>query len=58
MSDRVFHKTHHRVSAKKGMVQGRFDSQELERAIKDIIIRSGLDENALLQDEPGAPCKV
>ena len=58
MSDRILRKTHHRVNATKGKVQGRFDSQELERAIKEIVVRSGLDENALLLDEPGAPCRV
>ncbi|MCJ1384883.1 hypothetical protein MMC17_008001 [Xylographa soralifera] len=58
LSDRVFRKRHHRVSLRDGSIQGRFDSQELERATKQIIVRSGFDENELLRDIPDATCKV
>ena len=37
MSDKIFQKKHHRVNARNGQIQGRFDSAELERAIKEII---------------------
>jgi hypothetical protein len=58
MSDKIFHKKHHRVNVKNGQVQGRFDSEELERAIKKIIRSQSLDEDALLIDQPDTPCKV
>ena len=58
MSDKIFQKKHHRVNARNGQIQGRFDSAALERAIKKIITNQGLDENALLADRPDAPCKV
>lgn len=31
---------------------------ELERAIKEIVVRQGLAEDALLKDAPDAKCKV
>lgn len=58
MSDRIFQRRHHRVNLRNGQVQGRFDSEELERAIKEIIKGQGLDEDTLLMDLPDAPCKV
>ncbi len=57
LSDRVFQKRRHRVTI-RGNVQGRFDSDELERAIKEIVEGQGLLENALLKDSPNAKCKV
>ncbi|KAF2816881.1 FabD/lysophospholipase-like protein [Mytilinidion resinicola] len=57
LSDRVFQKRRHRVTI-KGNIQGRFDSTELERAIKEIVARKGLTEDALLKDEVDAKCKV
>ncbi|KAL1835370.1 hypothetical protein VTJ49DRAFT_6917 [Mycothermus thermophilus] len=56
LSDRVFEKQTHRVTI-KGKLQGRFDSAELERAVKTILVKRGLDEDALLND-PDSPCKV
>lgn len=38
-------------------MNGRFDTEELELAIKEMITRCGLDTDALLQD-PQSPCKV
>lgn len=58
MSDKIFQKKHHRVNVKNGQIQGRFDSDELERAIKEIIRNQGLDEGALLVDRPDAACRV
>jgi hypothetical protein len=57
LSDRIFHKKRHRVTV-KGKIQGRFDSEELARAVKDVIRQQGLREDALLKDTPEAGCKV
>jgi len=57
LSDRIFQKKRHRLTI-KGKIQGRFDSEELERAVKEIITKQGLQEDALLKDEPDAACKV
>jgi hypothetical protein len=57
LSDRVFQKRRHRVTI-KGKVQGRFDSDELEQAIKEIVVKKGLEKDALLRDSPDAKCKV
>lgn len=56
LSDRVFKKTSHRVTI-NGKLQGRFDGDELERAVREILVRKGLSEDALLEDA-NAPCKV
>jgi hypothetical protein len=58
MADKIFRKKHHRVNARNGQIQGRFDTVELEQAIKLIIKNQGLDEDTLLKDQPDAPCKV
>ena len=57
LSDLIFQKRRHRVTI-KGRVQGRFDSDELERAIKDIVVKQGLEADVLLADSPDAKCKV
>ena len=57
LSDRIFQKQRHRVTI-QGRVRGRFDSDELERAIKETVARRGLEEDALLKDAPDANCKV
>jgi adenosylcobinamide amidohydrolase len=57
LSDRVFKKKRHRVTV-KGKIQGRFDSDELERAVKEVVAKQGLKEDALLKDAADAPCKV
>lgn len=57
LSDRIFQKKRHRATV-KGKIQGRFDSDELERAVKEVIKGQGLQEDALLKDTPDAPCKV
>ena len=57
LSDRVFCKTRHRVTV-KGQVQGRFDADELARAVKDVVKQQGLQDDALLKNVPEAGCKV
>jgi hypothetical protein len=57
LSERVFRKTRHRVTV-KGKVQGRFDSEELARAVREVIKQQGLPDNTLLKDAPEAGCKV
>jgi hypothetical protein len=57
LSDRVFRKTRHRVTV-KGQVQGRFDAEELVRAVREVVAKQGLQEDALLKDESAATCKV
>jgi hypothetical protein len=56
LSDRVFRKTRHWVTI-KGRVQGRFDSEELARAVKEVVKQRGLQEDALLKDVPDARFK-
>lgn len=57
LSERVFRKTRHRVTV-KGQIQGRFDSEELARAVREVVTQQGLQENALLKDDSKATCKV
>lgn len=57
LSDKIFQKRRHRITI-KGHVQGRFDSDELEKSIKEIVVGKGLEENALLQDPREAKCKM
>jgi hypothetical protein len=57
MSDRIFAKTRHRLKL-NGHVQGRFDSKELERCVKEVLVRKGLDKDALLKDDADPKCNV
>ena len=57
LSDRIFEKKKHRVTT-KGNIQGRFDSEELARAVKEVVTRQGLQEDALLKAAPDNACKV
>ena len=57
LSNRVFQKKRHRVTT-KGNIQGRFDSEELERAVKEVVKKQGLQEDVLLKDESDDACKV
>ncbi|KAI9659662.1 MAG: hypothetical protein M1829_006570 [Trizodia sp. TS-e1964] len=41
-----------------GKIQGRFDSDEPEQAVKEVIKAQGVPEGALLKDDPGTACKV
>jgi len=55
LSDRIFRKKRHRVTV-KGHIQGRLDSDELERAVKEVIKAQGVSEEALLKDVSGNRC--
>lgn len=57
LSGKVFRKTKSKVTV-RGMIQGRFDSDELRRAVEEIIESKGLPADALLKDAPDAACKV
>jgi hypothetical protein len=57
LSDRVFQKERHRVTV-KGNIQGRFDSEELARAVKEVVKAQKLKEDALLKDDSVDACKV
>ncbi|KAI1745266.1 hypothetical protein F4680DRAFT_401598 [Xylaria scruposa] len=57
LSDGVFQKRKHRFTL-KGKIQGRFDTQALERAIKNILVMHGYSEDELLRDESDTSCKV
>lgn len=56
LSDRILQKRH-RVTA-MGNIQGRFDFDELTRAVKEIATKQGLQEEARPKDSPNAICKV
>jgi hypothetical protein len=57
LSDKVFQKTRQGFTL-RGYVQKRFDSKELEAAIKQIIVEQGVEVDALLEGPPNAKCKV
>jgi len=57
LSDRVFQKKRHRATI-KGNIQGRFDSEELARAVKEVVIAQNLKEDVLLKDVSDNACKV
>lgn len=56
LSDRVFEKKRSPFDI-KGRLRGRYDSKELERIIKNMLIGRGLHEDELFK-EVGAACKV
>jgi len=57
LSDRIFQKKRHRVTV-KGDIQGRFDSEELAQAVREVITARGVPEDALLKDVSQNACKV
>ncbi|PQE09025.1 Kinesin light chain protein [Rutstroemia sp. NJR-2017a BBW] len=57
LSDRIFQKKRHRVTV-KGAIQGRFDSDELAHAVREVVVAQGLPENTLLKDVSDGACKV
>jgi hypothetical protein len=57
LSDRIFQKKRHRVAV-KGAIQGRFDSDELAHAVREVVVAQGLPENTLLKDVSDDACKV
>jgi hypothetical protein len=64
MMDKVFTKVNHRAKPFSALnparweVQGRFDTDALEQAIKSIIVESGEDEEALLRAHNDPGCKM
>ena len=58
LSDRIFQKKRHRVANIYGNIQGRFDSEELAKVVKEVIKSKGLDEGSLLEEVPEASCKM
>lgn len=56
-SERIFQKRRHRLET-NGNIQGRFDSTELKRAVKEIVTKQRIDEDALLKVESDDACKV
>lgn len=57
LSDQVFQKKAHRVTI-QGKIQGRFDSNKLEQAIKEVVRKRGLPEDTLMKSSVDAACKV
>ena len=57
LSDWVFQKKAQRVTI-KGKIRGRFDSKELERAVKDIVTKREFHEDVLSEDTSDGACKV
>jgi patatin-like phospholipase/acyl hydrolase len=57
MSDRIFSKKRYRLKLNR-QVQCRFDWEELEKCVKEVLVGLGMDADALLRDEPRAKCKV
>jgi hypothetical protein len=57
LSDKVFQKTRQGFTL-RGYVQGRFDSKELEAAIKQIIVEQGVEVDAPFEVSSDTSCKV
>jgi hypothetical protein len=57
LSKRVFYKSRYRVTI-KGQAQGRFGSEELSRAVREVVAQQGVAEVVLLKDSTDQPCKV
>ena len=57
LSDRIFQKKRHRVTV-NGKLQGRFDSEALAQAIKEVVAKKGFQEDALLKDVSDDACKM
>ncbi|KAL2072095.1 hypothetical protein VTL71DRAFT_11438 [Oculimacula yallundae] len=57
LSDTIFQKKKHRMASFR-RVQGRFDSEELQRAITEIIVKRGQEPDARMTDSSQAACKV
>jgi hypothetical protein len=55
--DDMFKKHRHRMTV-KGKIQRIFDAATLERAVKQILVKQGLDENTLFKDSLDTACKV
>lgn len=53
----IFQKQRHRLTL-GGKFQGRFDSEGLEQAVKEILVSQGLNKDALMLDEGDCKCNV
>lgn len=58
LSARVFQRKHLSPITMKGQTKARFSSEELEKAIKDVIGSCNLHEDALMKDTSPQACKV
>ncbi|RMY45115.1 hypothetical protein D0865_10115 [Hortaea werneckii] len=54
---RAFKKEHKMAFTFRGKVQHRYDSKELEKAIKEVIAGAGLQQDALIRHNPTPKCK-
>lgn len=57
LSSSIFRKQRHRVTI-RGQLQGRFDTEELERSMKNIVAEKEGSEDALLKNPGTSACKV
>lgn len=55
--EKVFTKRNHRVSI-TGNIKGRFDSDGLEHAIKQLLSQRGMDPEELLKDSAESRCRT
>lgn len=58
LSSRVFQKKHVMPVTVRGRVKARYSSEELQRAIKDVVEAHHLERDALLKDTSPQACKV
>lgn len=58
LSSRVFQKKHVMPVTVRGKVKARYSSEELQRAIEDVVEAQHLERDALLKDTSPQACKV
>lgn len=58
LSSRVFQKKHVMPVTVRGKVKARYSSEELQRAIEDVVEAQHLERDALLKDNSPQACKV
>lgn len=58
LSSRIFQKKHVSPVNIRGKVKARYSSEELQRAVQDVIRERGYDEDELLKDTTPQACKV
>ena len=56
LSDRIFQKKAHRITV-RGTIQARFGSEELAKAVKEVVAEQKLPQDALLKDVSDGACK-
>lgn len=57
LAHKAFERKNHRMTI-KGRIRGRFDTTELEQAVKQILSERGVDHDTLFLDSDHASCKV